>query len=195
MSLLAELFGIKPNDLSNRKKSGTVEKLAIKWAKGEGVSLNWLIRGQGKPEDKDKNSVIKEENNKYEPGGGWQQPDIKDRTGYSADHPIWSAYNLLVKIYESENDELINNAFDKLKKLSGDIGISRLSSLNKLKEIKINIEVLTKIIIAVEKYSAKIDALPIEKKARLYALLYERQMMLGKNIDDETVLSFLKLVD
>ena len=58
----------------------------------------------------------------------------------------------------------------------------------------IDTEIMTRIIIRVEQHLSKMGKLPPDKKARLYSLLYERQMESGKEIDDKTVVSYLKLV-
>ncbi len=43
----AQLLGISPADLSNRKKRGTLLPLLIEWAMQEEVNLHWFITGEG----------------------------------------------------------------------------------------------------------------------------------------------------
>lgn len=111
---VADLFGITPNDLSNRKKRGTLEKIAISWATEENINLDWLIHGRGDPHDENKQLNVRQSNPNYDPHGGWQPPNIEKIAGFPADHEIWRAYKLLHEIYESGEDVFIRAIFSNL---------------------------------------------------------------------------------
>ena len=44
---LAFLFGLSPQDFSNRKKRNTLRPLVLEWAAREGINVNWLVCEEG----------------------------------------------------------------------------------------------------------------------------------------------------
>jgi hypothetical protein len=46
---LAELFDLKPQDFSKRKKSGTLLQIIIGWGINQKVDIDWLLTGDGAP--------------------------------------------------------------------------------------------------------------------------------------------------
>jgi len=43
---IAPLFGLSPQDLSNRKKRGTLRSCIIEWAAKKGISINLVLYGE-----------------------------------------------------------------------------------------------------------------------------------------------------
>lgn len=44
---IAPLLGLSPQDFSNRKKRDTLRAPIVEWAAKEGISVSWLLTGQG----------------------------------------------------------------------------------------------------------------------------------------------------
>jgi len=60
---LARFWGLEPNDLSNRKKSGSILPFLVSWALHKNVNVNWLLTG--KVEEGDIEYVVHEKQGGY----------------------------------------------------------------------------------------------------------------------------------
>lgn len=65
---VSDIIGLLAHDFSKRKKSGTLITPIVKWAIGEQIDLNWLLRGQKTQEIKHKcetrDQIAESESNK-----------------------------------------------------------------------------------------------------------------------------------
>lgn len=127
---VADLFGIAPNDLSNRIKKGTLKKIAIEWALSENISLDWLIHGLGEPKFKDDNLSVKQSNEDYDLHGGWKSPSIEELTGIPKGQGMGKAVEMLADIYNSKNKETISSVYKVLEVFSKNLEQVKIKESN-----------------------------------------------------------------
>lgn len=57
---IAELFGLTPNDFSNRKRRGSLLPQIVEYGMNENVDLNWLLAGKKQTEPFESGNALKE---------------------------------------------------------------------------------------------------------------------------------------
>ena len=128
---VADLFGIMPNDLSNRKSRGTVKKIAVEWAEKEKINLDWLIYGRGNPYKDNYYQSVKESKPEFSLHGEWQAPNLPERSGFDSGHEFWRAFKLLHEIYESGEEIYIRAIFQNLLAFNNGIKLKQETQENK----------------------------------------------------------------
>lgn len=88
-------------------------------------SDQWTIAK--KKQDK---SLVSESDSQFDLHGGWQPPDIEDRTGFPEDHEFWRAYKLLSEIYESGDDLYVRAIFHNLVAFNNAINLKQEMQAN-----------------------------------------------------------------